>query len=755
MALQGFTVTIQPKEDSPFNVIPNAPIEIRERLANDTSGGLSVIFSDSAGLSPITQTGATANALGQFTFYAAAAGYNAVYDNNGTPVTIPVDVGVTAVILAAAIDAIVASDIDLDDGQTVEDVITKSATGVLFNKATNLSTLSNPVALAQNQAGSNQDHHIMLWGDSHGWGQGAPNWDHFVGTINFSSHSSYVYNNGFMWLIKRDIESRRRINTNSYSLAPSQALGRIYNDQAETQTNMNPRQVKPMKIEFGELSVANVPLTDISTKTLNEFYSPLAQDLASAASDEGAYREKVSAGLFGEMMMTMSGSSLTTFNHRGNEIFHTVDLDPNYAGSGASYTSVTFGSAGAILAEHHNTLNLFFLVSANKDYPGWIVVGKVLFIPNYGLVEVVAVIVGGGIQLKNYPSGTEIGSAADKAIYPGMKLYPGDSFSRAATSIKMESPHRISYIAVRHQVDGGDLHLGFVDSISGGATLTPLVDVLVDTKQRANEYSPIPSSGAASITYVAADGNITAATAATSNAGGVTIDTSRFVVGVDEEVVYRIDWGSVQQGKLWIENLDAAIGKTVEFRGVVFDNNKVTNFSEGGHTVGAWVGTQTATGSAEQADHVADILQYTPMRPSHVITQIPFVNEYIMQTSILDFKANLALFVSKLNTHFSGVNNFNTQATDFMFFTSLRNKAIAFEGAAESPITYDMYVDAAKDFCVANGHSFIDCEQEFFRLFNSGRSSFSRFYNDSNHPSDFANNVIYEVLRKDYLQFIS
>ncbi len=106
MALQGFTVTIQPKEDSPFNVLPNAPIEIRERLANDTSGGLSLIFSDSAGLSPITQTGATANSLGQFTFYAAAAGYNAVYDNNGTPVTIPVDVGVTGTTLNEKIDGL-------------------------------------------------------------------------------------------------------------------------------------------------------------------------------------------------------------------------------------------------------------------------------------------------------------------------------------------------------------------------------------------------------------------------------------------------------------------------------------------------------------------------------------------------------------------------------------------------------------------------------------------------------------------------
>ena len=104
MSLQSFTVTIITKSDSPFNVIPSAPIEIRERLSNGSSGTLSLIFSDQAGTIGITQPGALANSLGQFTFFAAASDYNAVYDNNGTPVTIAVDVGVTSATLNAAID---------------------------------------------------------------------------------------------------------------------------------------------------------------------------------------------------------------------------------------------------------------------------------------------------------------------------------------------------------------------------------------------------------------------------------------------------------------------------------------------------------------------------------------------------------------------------------------------------------------------------------------------------------------------------
>ncbi len=99
MALSPYTVTIYTKQDNPYNVIPDAPIEIRERLANGTSGSLSIIYSDQEGLIPITQTGAKADSNGQFVFYAEAAQYNAVYESQ----TVPVDVGVTLGTLPSAI----------------------------------------------------------------------------------------------------------------------------------------------------------------------------------------------------------------------------------------------------------------------------------------------------------------------------------------------------------------------------------------------------------------------------------------------------------------------------------------------------------------------------------------------------------------------------------------------------------------------------------------------------------------------------
>tara|TARA_R110002096_G_scaffold159193_1_gene324918 strand:- start:139 stop:2367 length:2229 start_codon:yes stop_codon:yes gene_type:complete len=97
--LSPYVVTVYTKQDNPYNVIPDAPIEVRERLANGTSGSLSIIYEDQEGLIPITQTGAKADSNGQFVFYAEAAQYNAVYESQ----TVPVDIGLTADSLPSAL----------------------------------------------------------------------------------------------------------------------------------------------------------------------------------------------------------------------------------------------------------------------------------------------------------------------------------------------------------------------------------------------------------------------------------------------------------------------------------------------------------------------------------------------------------------------------------------------------------------------------------------------------------------------------
>tara|TARA_R110000851_G_scaffold219118_2_gene371922 strand:- start:5553 stop:7376 length:1824 start_codon:yes stop_codon:yes gene_type:complete len=122
MALSPYIVTVITKEDAPYNVIPNAPIEIRERLSNGSSGGLSLIYEDELATIPITQTGATADTNGQFVFYAEAAQYNAIYQSQ----TVPVDMGLTPSTLTSALIN------DLSQAYTFKTVTLMQASLIVF-----------------------------------------------------------------------------------------------------------------------------------------------------------------------------------------------------------------------------------------------------------------------------------------------------------------------------------------------------------------------------------------------------------------------------------------------------------------------------------------------------------------------------------------------------------------------------------------------------------------------------------------------
>tara|TARA_R110002033_G_scaffold159384_1_gene195660 strand:+ start:2172 stop:4646 length:2475 start_codon:yes stop_codon:yes gene_type:complete len=175
--LSPYTVTIYTKQDNPFNVIPDAPIEIRERLSNGTSGSLSIIYSDQEGLIPITQTGAKADSNGQFTFYAEAAQYNAVYESQ----TVPVDTGLTADTLPSAIinnlsiphvfgdiDDYKSSTTSLPDGKQVK-ILSRGATftkisGVLAANSHNI--VANNTLLESIELNIGKDVVISQWIDS-------------------------------------------------------------------------------------------------------------------------------------------------------------------------------------------------------------------------------------------------------------------------------------------------------------------------------------------------------------------------------------------------------------------------------------------------------------------------------------------------------------------------------------------------------------------------------------------------------------
>lgn len=618
----------------------------------------------------------------------------------------------------------------------------------LFNDSINFTSVKNPAALNRNRSGANQDKHFILLGDSHSWGQGAPDWDKFSNLTNWSRHSAFPHAKGFMHRIALHIREKFEIRENTHCLAHPAIAGRVSPLDVRSDIMTDITKTYPIKLECGRLDVSSSNVS-VTANTFPNFYAPVArQDVDSYSLME--YREKLEQGLFKNGLMTLSPCSETDFIQEGFNYYLELIPDPAYTPSAGNFAQITSGSESVVVAERNTDTGVFYLVMKNRSFPNWFAAGKDIYIQGYGVVEIHSIVGNGAVRIQN-TNGTQIGVSGAPYIYPGMKIYPADVFRNSLLRIEMPTPARVIYVAVQHQANGGKLRVAFTDSISGGAALRPYVNPNVAYRQNANGFMPKFNSGV-SVHIVKSGHVLESAAKATVDSYGVQIDTSEISGGGTEEVIYRIDLGCKQQGACYLQAI-CTTGQNVKTRGVVFDNNKVVNLSMGAHTVGAWVGSQSSN-AAETRSHIDDILNYTPVRPSNVIVQLPIVNEYIKQNSIASFKTALATLVDKFNTHLAASNNYNFEPPDFVFFTSLRNKEIAFESAAESSITYDMYTQAAREFCADNNHAFVDCEAELMRLVSGGRVDYERLYNDSNHPSDYANEVIARVLKQDYIDFI-
>ncbi|MGL5667739.1 MAG: hypothetical protein ACRDD9_16585 [Shewanella sp.] len=625
----------------------------------------------------------------------------------------------------------------------------------LFSDAIGIDSVSLPVSLERNRTNANQDRWIMLFGDSHSWGQGAPDWDQFTGMSNFSRHSSYPHSKGWMSKIAEHVRNKLNIKENLFSLGGPLSRNPITNLDYRTGKIIDITGGYPLEVILGNVSATVSNLSDISADTITQFYAPVArQDVDSYSLLE--YREKLATSLFNNSLITLKLENINRFTTQGKDYKVMLPPNPAYAGSGSTFTQL-LDSRGNIVAEYHNTNGQFFIATDPDvvSYPEWFKVGaKVYFHGSRDLHKIAAILPNGAVQIQT-SGGVNPGATLAPFITDNLVIYHGEYILNVLLKATTPVPSRVTYVHVRHHANGGNLKVAWVDAISGGSKLTPYLNSGVSFRKSSNSFQPVFSGGNPTVHLVSTNHNLIAASAVSFDGTGVVIDTSQRTVGVDEELIYRIDWGSKQVGDLYLTSqLDHNDDNVnIQTRGVIFDNNKIANFAMGAHTVGAWIGSEQSN-AGEIRNHLADILNYTPVRPSHILTQIPFVNEYIKQTPIAQFKANLTAFVNTLKAHLSSSNNYNFNQPDFMFFTSIRDKTIAFEGAAESAITYDMYSNAAREFCDDFGHAFIDCEKELFRLVSSGRIDYQRLYSDNIHPSDFANSVIQRVIMQDYLDFI-
>lgn len=601
-----------------------------------------------------------------------------------------------------------------------------------------------PVSVLKNRAGATQDQWIHLYGDSHGWGQGSPESQIYTTAGNVSVHSSNLHNKGFMQRLSEDIASRRGFDTCVYgawtSNYPATGIRQgFYDHDAQDRADNDPIKIKPIIPIAGKILGGLVPLTSIGSFTNQNFYSPAA----TSKSYVQLWRDKLARGVFGLPMLTMALETVDDFREAGKTDYFQISINPAKVASGAGFTTFT-NQTGGVFAEISTAGDVYIsTMHTPANLPSWVGVGASMVMPGYGLVLILAVTAtSGGTTIRiGTAAGAILGSTAMRAVRDGMRFYHPMYLQKATARISMRTPARAFYVAVRHKPGAGTLSFYFTDNLgSAGAGNTPYATSAV-ARVNSNDFEWF--AGAMSAPTVSGPGGVLSVTSkATMGATNFAIDCSPITTGVTEEVIYRMDFGSTQTGDLYIESTG-----TCDFRGVIFDNNKVVNLSMGGHTVGGWIGTEPSFSDAA-TDHVAQILSHTPVQPSHVISQIPFVNEYLRQTPIATFKANLQTFIDRFKNHMPGSNNFNAKGVDFLFFTSLRQRSVGWEGAASAPITFDMYVQAAKEFCAASGCAFIDVEAALSTEIRSGKIDYQRLYNDDSHPSDYANELIYQELKK-------
>ena len=601
-----------------------------------------------------------------------------------------------------------------------------------------------PVSLLKNRAGANQDQWVLLFGDSHGWGQGSPESQVYTTAGNVSVHSANLHNKGFMQRLCDDIDQRRGFETCAYGAwtvnYPATGIRQgFYDIDSQERASNDPIRIRPIVPVAGKILGALVPLAATGSLTNTRWYSPAA----TGRSYVQVWREKLARGVFGQPMLTMALETVDDFREAGKTEFFQLQVNPARVASGAGYTTYS-SPTGGIYAEISTGGDVYVsTVHTIANLPDWIAVGKLVVLPGYGLVQVMQLsTTNGGLTIRiATAAGVALGATGIKAVREGLRFYHPMYLQRSLARIAMKAPARVFYVAVRHKPGAGTLSFYFADNLgTAGSGNTPYATPTV-AQVNANDFEWF-SGGAAGPTVALPSGQFAPAAKASVTASNYAIDCSPITAGVTEEVIYRMDFGTTQVGDLFIESTG-----TCDFRGLIFDNNKTVNLSMGGHTVGGWIGTEASFSDAA-TDHVGQILNHVPVQPSHVISQVPFVNEYLRQTPVATFKANLLTFINRFKNHLPGSNNFNAKGVDFLFFTSLRQRSVGWEGAASAPITFDMYVQAAREFCAANGCAFIDVEAALSTEIRSGKIDYQRLYNDDSHPSDYANDLIYQELKK-------
>lgn len=609
----------------------------------------------------------------------------------------------------------------------------------------NATTFSNSITANALASCINFDRKVYLFGDSHGWGQGAPEWDYFPSSPDWAAHSSYLFNLGFMARVERYVVSKIAIDEKVHCLVGVPAGFRW--SPSQVVSHASPLYA-PIQVVSGRvISQGAIEYDPAASGSDKAWYAP---EFAADAAKVNIYRDKLFKGKFPKWVFSlMPPETASTFNAEGKTEFFELLPVPNVAVTGG-YTAV-LDDNGNVLAEQNGTI---FRIRISKSVPlsdfgvNLLTTPTEFFVPGFGpVIFQAATDSGTHLTVPVVTTSFTFPTNLAKYISANMRIYFGATQLTSCVRAVSSAPFRKAYIAVRRHSGGRKIRVFLQSNALFPHAWNPygrqaIADGYATISQSNRPVWNWGATGKPAVSVITPSGVRLDAGAfnATIAANYIEIDTygsSNF------DAVYEIDYGSRVSSPLFIADAGVSASGTntdSQLRGVIFNNNNVVNFSMGAHTVGDWIGNFGTTD-----DHLQDIIDFSTDTPALVVTQLPLVNQYLQQTPIATFKLHIASFITRLN---ATKNAGGIKVTDFLFFTSLGTKEVEFSGAASSAITYDMYAAAAKEQVIASGAGFLDTRQMIKDMVSRGQVDYNRLFSDSNHPGAFANELIADKLKR-------
>lgn len=605
-------------------------------------------------------------------------------------------------------------------------------------------------SLTANEVGQNFDKQIMLFGDSHGWGQGSPEYDIVTGG-NFSAHSASLFNKGFFARIEEYINEKRGFLPKVFSTGIGNTGIRILPSDANE--NTADYLVDPIKVLNGKVTSIQQAYTSGGSPT--SWYTP--QAIGAAADVTTLYRDKLYRGRFGSNCFRMWPGTVTNFMDQDQSEYITLIPLPNVAASGGTFTDVSKDANNVTIAEGDPAGNFFVRISDKipaADLLMFTTFPQTLFVPGYGeCIAVSSTNIGAGSDTGRAIRITTVGGTyptnLSKYLHHGVKIYRSVV---NATTVKAspKQAFRKIYVSVFANTAGRKIQLYLPGNASLNGVQWSANSRFGPTNLPTSSMIPhwnLAKPGFPTLNVIASNNSrIASPNITTSAALGGTVVTIDTYAGANVDHIYEIDFGAKILADVFIQDGGASAAGTnlhSTLRGILFDNNSVTNYSMGGHTMGNWMG-DGASYNDPAKDHLLDILSFSKANAYLVLVEFPLVNEYLAQTPIATVKSNIQTFISRINQIYNATHP--TRTVQFAFFTTIGHKSLEFEGGSSSPITYQALSDAVREECANSAVMFIDTRQYLKEQNRTGLFDYRLLYHDQIHPSALANELVYNFL---------